>query len=196
MPAQLSIAAAAVLLCFPAVCAAAEWSDTALSWRIGNRFREPFNPLDIHKNIFADPRQRLQIRQQLLQCRSAAIRRQRSRFADAARRRPGSLRAVPPHARHRQAAWRRPVLRTDLVIQADARHVPGTSSGTTSSVIPPRQPAGGASAPARRWCAPKCISETNWRWEIHPRRLLANVNSALPETPRYIPCINLPNLIR
>jgi nucleoside-specific outer membrane channel protein Tsx len=53
MPAQLSIAAAAVLLCFSAATTAAEWSDTALSWRIGNRFREPFNPLDIRKNIFA-----------------------------------------------------------------------------------------------------------------------------------------------
>jgi hypothetical protein len=28
-------------------------SDTALSWRIGNRFREPFDPLDIRKYIFA-----------------------------------------------------------------------------------------------------------------------------------------------
>jgi nucleoside-specific outer membrane channel protein Tsx len=53
MPAQLSIAVAALLLCFPVVSMAAEWSDTALSWRIGNKFREPFNPLDIRKNIFA-----------------------------------------------------------------------------------------------------------------------------------------------
>lgn len=36
------------------LCAyAADWSDTALSWRAGNSFREPFNPVDIHKNIFA-----------------------------------------------------------------------------------------------------------------------------------------------
>ncbi|MEG2033735.1 MAG: outer envelope protein, partial [Janthinobacterium sp.] len=32
---------------------AAEWSDTALSWRAGNDYREPFNPDDIKKNIFA-----------------------------------------------------------------------------------------------------------------------------------------------
>jgi nucleoside-specific outer membrane channel protein Tsx len=48
-----SIAAAAVLLCCSAVTRAADWSDTALSWRIGNTFAEPFNPLDIRKNIFA-----------------------------------------------------------------------------------------------------------------------------------------------
>ena len=32
---------------------AADWSDTALSWRYGQRFREPFNPNDIKKHIFA-----------------------------------------------------------------------------------------------------------------------------------------------
>ena len=32
---------------------AADWSDTALSWRAGNTFREPFKPKDIRKNIFA-----------------------------------------------------------------------------------------------------------------------------------------------
>jgi len=32
---------------------AADWSDTAISWRYGQRFREPFNPSDIHKNILA-----------------------------------------------------------------------------------------------------------------------------------------------
>ncbi|MDB5906889.1 MAG: outer envelope protein [Massilia sp.] len=53
MPVQSSIAFAAVLLCFSFATTAAEWSDTALSWRIGNKFREPFNPLDIRKNIFA-----------------------------------------------------------------------------------------------------------------------------------------------
>jgi nucleoside-specific outer membrane channel protein Tsx len=53
MPAQLSILLAALLLCCSAASTAAEWSDTALSWRIGNRFREPFNPNDIRKNIFA-----------------------------------------------------------------------------------------------------------------------------------------------
>jgi hypothetical protein len=35
----------------PAV--AADWSDTAISWRYGQRFREPFNPSDVKKNIFA-----------------------------------------------------------------------------------------------------------------------------------------------
>ncbi|MES2070484.1 MAG: outer envelope protein [Pseudomonadota bacterium] len=32
---------------------AAEWSDTAISWRHGNSYAEPFNPQDISKNIFA-----------------------------------------------------------------------------------------------------------------------------------------------
>ena len=32
---------------------AAEWSDTALSWRYGTKFAEPFNPEDIKKNILA-----------------------------------------------------------------------------------------------------------------------------------------------
>jgi nucleoside-specific outer membrane channel protein Tsx len=32
---------------------AADWSDTAISWRAGNDFREPFNPSDVRKNIFA-----------------------------------------------------------------------------------------------------------------------------------------------
>jgi nucleoside-specific outer membrane channel protein Tsx len=40
-----------LLLCSSAQ--AADWSDTALSWRIGNSFREPFNPADIRKNVFA-----------------------------------------------------------------------------------------------------------------------------------------------
>lgn len=53
MPNKSSIAVAAVLLCSCATTRAAEWSDTALSWRIGNTFAEPFNPLDIRKNIFA-----------------------------------------------------------------------------------------------------------------------------------------------
>lgn len=33
--------------------AAADWSDTAISWRYGTRFREPFNDRNIHKHIFA-----------------------------------------------------------------------------------------------------------------------------------------------
>ena len=32
---------------------AADWSDTAISWRYGTDFREPFNPNDIKKHIFA-----------------------------------------------------------------------------------------------------------------------------------------------
>lgn len=53
MPSKSSVVAAAVLLCASAATTAAAWSDTALSWRIGNTFAEPFNPLDIGKNIFA-----------------------------------------------------------------------------------------------------------------------------------------------
>jgi nucleoside-specific outer membrane channel protein Tsx len=44
----LTVAASAAL---PAT--AADWSDTAISWRYGQRFREPFNPADIKKHIFA-----------------------------------------------------------------------------------------------------------------------------------------------
>ncbi|TFW27135.1 outer envelope protein [Massilia arenosa] len=33
--------------------AAADWSDTAVSWRYGTRFREPFNDRDIHKHVLA-----------------------------------------------------------------------------------------------------------------------------------------------
>jgi nucleoside-specific outer membrane channel protein Tsx len=32
---------------------AADWSDTAVSWRYGTKFAEPFNPQDIKKHIFA-----------------------------------------------------------------------------------------------------------------------------------------------
>ena len=32
---------------------AVEWSDNALNWRVGNAYREPFNPNEIKKNIFA-----------------------------------------------------------------------------------------------------------------------------------------------
>jgi nucleoside-specific outer membrane channel protein Tsx len=32
---------------------ALDWSDNAISWRVGNAFREPFNPNEIKKNIFA-----------------------------------------------------------------------------------------------------------------------------------------------
>jgi hypothetical protein len=37
----------------PAAAMAAEWSDTALSWRHGQTFREPFNPNNISKHIVA-----------------------------------------------------------------------------------------------------------------------------------------------
>ncbi|MDB5951354.1 MAG: outer envelope protein, partial [Massilia sp.] len=48
-----STLAAVVLVCSSNLTIAAEWSDTSLSWRIGSRFAEPFNPLPIRKNIFA-----------------------------------------------------------------------------------------------------------------------------------------------
>ncbi|MEJ7805557.1 MAG: outer envelope protein [Telluria sp.] len=44
---------ACLSLLFCAGARAADWSDTSLSWRIGNQFREPFNPADIRKNIVA-----------------------------------------------------------------------------------------------------------------------------------------------
>lgn len=37
----------------PTLVHAADWSDTAISWRYGQRFREPYNPSDIQKNIVA-----------------------------------------------------------------------------------------------------------------------------------------------
>src|SRR5882724_3343203 len=43
--------ASALLVCGSAW--AAEWSDTALSWRYGTKFAEPFNSEDIKKNIIA-----------------------------------------------------------------------------------------------------------------------------------------------
>ena len=48
-------AAALILLAMSASAPAiaADWSDTAISWRHGTRYREPFNPSDIKKNIFA-----------------------------------------------------------------------------------------------------------------------------------------------
>ena len=50
------LSAALTLLALGAVvhtAHAAEWSDTAISWRHGSNFREPFNPEHIQKNIFA-----------------------------------------------------------------------------------------------------------------------------------------------
>jgi len=48
-------AAALILLAMAASApaSAADWSDTAISWRYGTRYREPVNPSDIKKNIFA-----------------------------------------------------------------------------------------------------------------------------------------------
>ncbi len=43
----------AAVLSLAANAQAADWSDTSISWRAGNAFREPFNPKDIKKNIFA-----------------------------------------------------------------------------------------------------------------------------------------------
>jgi hypothetical protein len=48
--------AALILLAMSALspcAAAADWSDTAVSWRYGTRFREPVNPSDIKKHIVA-----------------------------------------------------------------------------------------------------------------------------------------------
>ena len=41
----------AALCCAAIGAQAAEWSDTSISYRYGNRFREPFNPNNISKNI-------------------------------------------------------------------------------------------------------------------------------------------------
>ncbi len=51
---RLSSACLSTLLACCAVTAnAADWSDTSVSWRYGSDFREPFNPADIKKHIFA-----------------------------------------------------------------------------------------------------------------------------------------------
>jgi hypothetical protein len=44
-------AAIAVMGAWAGSAAAAEWSDTYIGWRYGNKFREPFNPQNISKNI-------------------------------------------------------------------------------------------------------------------------------------------------
>jgi nucleoside-specific outer membrane channel protein Tsx len=46
-------AACAAFLLVSTAAQAAEWSDTAISWRHGATYREPFNPNNISKNIFA-----------------------------------------------------------------------------------------------------------------------------------------------
>ncbi|HAV35604.1 MAG TPA: outer envelope protein [Massilia sp.] len=48
-----TIAAGVLLLLPPLFASAADWSDTAISWRYGEKFREPFNPNDISKHIVA-----------------------------------------------------------------------------------------------------------------------------------------------
>ena len=52
-PCLLPVGVAAAALAFSAGAHAADWSDTAVSWRYGTRFAEPFNPQDIKKHIFA-----------------------------------------------------------------------------------------------------------------------------------------------
>ncbi|WLI89355.1 outer envelope protein [Massilia sp. R2A-15] len=47
------LAVAALALVSSTSASAAEWSDTSISYRVGTRFAEPFNPVDIRKNIFA-----------------------------------------------------------------------------------------------------------------------------------------------
>jgi nucleoside-specific outer membrane channel protein Tsx len=46
-------AGAAALMLLSGVAQAADWSDTAISYRYGTRFAEPFNGADISKHIFA-----------------------------------------------------------------------------------------------------------------------------------------------
>jgi hypothetical protein len=45
------ISAAALLLVASVASQAADWSDTSLGYRFGNKYAEPFNPNDIKKNI-------------------------------------------------------------------------------------------------------------------------------------------------
>jgi len=50
---KITLAAAAALTMFAGAAQAADWSDTSVSWRYGQAFREPFNPNKISKHIFA-----------------------------------------------------------------------------------------------------------------------------------------------
>lgn len=50
---KITLAAAAALTMFAGAAQAADWSDTSISWRYGQAFREPFNPNNISKHIFA-----------------------------------------------------------------------------------------------------------------------------------------------
>lgn len=49
----LSRCGIAVVLGLVGSAHAADWSDTAISWRTGDAYREPFNAHALHKNIFA-----------------------------------------------------------------------------------------------------------------------------------------------
>ncbi|WP_051971960.1 hypothetical protein [Massilia sp. 9096] len=51
-PARLLAALLALLACV-AAAHAADFSDTAISWRYGQRFREPYSAADIQKNVIA-----------------------------------------------------------------------------------------------------------------------------------------------
>jgi nucleoside-specific outer membrane channel protein Tsx len=53
MPAKPFLAIAALALVSSTSALATEWSDTAISYRVGTKFAEPFNPAGIRKNIFA-----------------------------------------------------------------------------------------------------------------------------------------------
>jgi nucleoside-specific outer membrane channel protein Tsx len=50
---KVTLAACAGFLLTCGAVQAADWSDTAISWRYGTRFAEPFNPEHIKKHIFA-----------------------------------------------------------------------------------------------------------------------------------------------
>lgn len=55
-PSKTSLAPRLCVAAILSLCAsahAADWSDTSLSWRAGDAYREPFNPEDIQKNIVA-----------------------------------------------------------------------------------------------------------------------------------------------
>ncbi len=49
----IAAATAAALTAFGSAAHAADWSDTALSYRYGTRFAEPFGANDIHKNVIS-----------------------------------------------------------------------------------------------------------------------------------------------
>jgi len=55
MSKQTTLAAGAAILlsCAAGMAHAADWSDTAISWRYGTRFAEPYNPEHISKHILA-----------------------------------------------------------------------------------------------------------------------------------------------